>query len=132
MGKKLNSYIAEIQTLLESGKEIENIEKLKEELLTEIGFWQHERLIHLLVTFLFALLTMAVFIVILFYQKISMLVLFAVLLALMIPYIRHYYILENGVQTLYTFYEELTKRQGKIPEECIPALKGVSIKPIKK
>lgn len=128
MGKKLKAYIISIQILLESGEDIQNIQALKDELLTEISFWQHERLIHLLVTILFALLTMAVFMVLLFYRELSMLILLVALLSLMIPYIRHYYILENGVQTLYTFYEELTKRQGLIPKSCIPSLTGVKIK----
>lgn len=128
MGKKLKAYIISIQTLLESGEDIQNIQALKDELLTEISFWQHERLIHLLVTILFALLTMAVFMVLLFYRELSMLILLVALLSLMIPYIRHYYILENGVQTLYTFYEELTKRQGLIPKSCIPSLTGVKTK----
>lgn len=132
MGKKLKEYIIQLQKLLESGENIENIEELKKELLVEIGFWQHERLIHLLVTILFALMTMAVFMVLLFYQQISMLILLIALLSLMIPYIRHYYILENGVQTLYVFYEELTKRQGNIPESCVPKLNGVVIKELKK
>lgn len=128
MGKKLKAYIISIQTLLESGEDIQNIQALKDELLTEISFWQHERLIHLLVTILFSLLTMAVFMVLLFYRELSMLILLVALLSLMIPYIRHYYILENGVQTLYTFYEELTKRQGLIPKSCVPSLTGVKIK----
>ncbi len=132
MGRKLKEYIISLQRLLESGEDIENIVELKNELLTEIGFWQHERLIHLLVTILFALMTMAVFMVLLFYRQISMLILLAALLSLMIPYIRHYYILENGVQTLYVFYEELTRRQGNIPEGCVPKLKGVVIKELKK
>ncbi len=132
MGQKLKLYIISLQKLLESGEEIQDIGALKAELLTEITFWQHERLIHLLVTILFAILTMAVFMVLLFYRELSMLILLTALLCLMIPYIRHYYILENGVQTLYTFYEELTKRQGNIPVSCIPALTGVKIKPIQK
>ncbi len=132
MGKKLKAYILSLQKLLESNTDIPDIDSLKSELLTEIQFWQHERLIHLLVTILFALLTMSVFIVLLFYRELSVLILLAALLALMIPYIRHYYILENGVQTLYTFYEELTKRQKKLPESCIPTLKGVKIKPLPK
>ena len=72
MGKKLNSYIFSLRKLINSGKKIENIEALRRELLTEITFWQHERLIHLLVTILFALLTMSVLIVIMFYQKLVM------------------------------------------------------------
>lgn len=132
MGKKLKLYILSFQKLLESGDDIQNIDTLKAELLIEIGFWQHERLIHLLVTILFAILTMTVFMVLLFYRELSMLILLTALLALMIPYIRHYYILENGVQTLYTFYEELTKRQKNIPQTCIPSLTGVKIKKLPK
>lgn len=131
MGQKLKQYILSLQTVLESGEEIKDIGYLKAELFTEISFWQHERLIHLLVTILFAILTMSVFMVLLFCQELSVLILLAALMSLMIPYIRHYYILENGVQTLYTFYEELTKRQGNIPVSCVPALTGVKIRSVK-
>ncbi len=131
MGQKLKQYILSLQTVLESGEEIQDIGSLKAELFTEISFWQHERLIHLLVTILFAILTMSVFMVLLFCQELSVLILLAALMSLMIPYIRHYYILENGVQTLYTFYEELTKRQGNIPVSCVPALTGVKIRSVK-
>lgn len=113
MGQKLKLYIISLQKLLESGEEIQDIGALKAELLTEITFWQHERLIHLLVTILFAILTMAVFMVLLFYRELSMLILLTALLCLMIPYIRHYYILENGVQALYVIYEDLTKLQNE-------------------
>lgn len=117
MGKKLKEYILSLQELIKSGKKIENIEDIRRELLTEIGFWQHERLIHLLVTFLFALLTMSVLIVIMFYQSVAVLILFFAFLCLMVPYIRHYYILENGVQTLYVIYEDLTKIQNEQNEQ---------------
>ncbi len=133
MGEKLKKYIESLQLLLESGDKIENIGEIKKELLAEIQFWQHERLIHLMVTFLFALLTMSTFFVFVFYQSIAVLVLLLALLILLVPYIMHYYRLENGVQTLYVFYEELTRREksGKISEVCVPKLKGVVIKPLK-
>ncbi len=132
MGNKLKDYIVSLQRMIEGDEPIGNIEALRRELLTEIGFWQHERLIHLMVTFLFALLTMAILIVIMFYQSIAVLVLFFALLVLLVPYIRHYYILENGVQTLYVFYEELTRKQqiDGLPEEGLPRQKGVVIKPL--
>ena len=130
MGKKLNAYILELQLLLDSGAEIEQLERQKQELLVEIGFWQHERLIHLMVTILFALLTMAVFILLLFYHSWGVLALLGALLVLMIPYIRHYFILENGVQTLYVFYEELTRREKADATSVIitPRLEGVVIR----
>ncbi len=133
MGKKLKAYILSIQLLLESGEPIGNIAALKQELLIEIGFWQHERLIHLLVTILFALVTVIVFLSFVLFQNLPILLLLGALLVLLIPYIRHYYILENGVQTLYVFYEELTRREHTegFPSSCIPQRKGVVIKPIK-
>lgn len=134
MGNKLKAYIKELQELLEDDSGIENIPLLKKELLVEIGFWQHERLIHLLVTILFALLTMSVFILILFYHTIGVLLLLLAMLSLLVPYIRHYFILENGVQTLYVFYEELTRREHKTDDlkVIMPRLEGVVVKPLKK
>ena len=134
MGNKLKAYIKELQELLEDDSGIENIPLLKKELLVEIGFWQHESLIHLLVTILFALLTMSVFILILFYHTIGVLLLLLAMLSLLVPYIRHYFILENGVQTLYVFYEELTRREHKTDDlkVIMPRLEGVVVKPLKK
>ena len=132
MGKKLKELILKYQIFLDGNKDIEDIGIIKEELLTEIQFWQHERLIHLLVTILFALMTMMLVVALFFYKKLTVLVLLFMLLVLLVPYIRHYYILENGVQTLYTFYEELTRREGKLPSQLVPERKGVYIKPLKK
>ena len=112
MGKKLKNYIAELQKLLESGEPISDVEAFKKELLVEIEFWQHERLVHLLVTFLFALLTMSLIIVSFFYASIPMLLLLLLFIVLLVPYIRHYYILENGVQTLYTIYEKVVSMRN--------------------
>lgn len=76
-------------------------------LLHRIAFYQHERLIHLLVLIMFALLTfgsVTVFLITLNYAIGFATILF---FALLIPYIVHYYHLENGVQKLYTLYDEL-------------------------
>lgn len=75
--------------------------------------FQHERFIHLLVTLFFGILLMTVFICwialplpSLFWPLSSLL---AILLILEIAYIRHYYLLENGVQSLYDLTEKLGK-----------------------
>ena len=86
MGNKLKAYIDSLYELINSGKKIEDIELLKQELFREIEFWQHERLIHLLVTFLFAIVTVAVLLVLVFYSSIALLILFVLLLVLLIPY----------------------------------------------
>lgn len=84
-----------------------NHDAILREHLTQIQFFQHERLIHLIVTCLFAVLAFAVFFALFFTMNAGLFVLFAALLVLLIPYIRHYYILENGVQRMYAQYDRL-------------------------
>lgn len=133
MGNKIRVYIKDLRELLDSGEPVEDPEGFRQELLREIGFWQHERFIHLIVTVLFALLTMAVLLTLVFRASIALFVLFIMLLVLLVPYIRHYYILENGVQTLYVIYEEFTRRYPKngVPSVCMPSKYGIKIEPFK-
>lgn len=85
-------------------------EKLLTRHLEQITFFRHERLIHLLVTLLFALLTFATCFLCVFFFHPGLLILFVFLLVLLIPYIMHYYTLENGVQKMYAQYDEIIKR----------------------
>ncbi len=93
-------------------------ERVKEEHLAQIAFFQHERLIHLIVTVVFALLTMAAvcmsYLLMAFGAEgaIGWLLVTAVLLVLLIPYVRHYYILENEVQKMYRQYDRIVARTG--------------------
>lgn len=87
----------EYETLLERHKE-------------QIAFFSHERLVHLLVTILFAIATFAVFFVNLFMFNTGLLILLGLLVILLVPYIMHYYLLENGVQKMYVQYDEIVKK----------------------
>mgnify|MGYP006915352144 CR=1 FL=1 len=78
-------------------------------LLDRIRIFQHERLIHLLVTILFALMFFLSFCVMLFVTEWFLIVINVLMLSLLVPYIFHYYTLENGVQTLYGIYDELLR-----------------------
>ena len=75
--------------------------------------FQHERLIHLLVTLFFAFLFIGSLAVWFFTYQTAMFwpatILTALLFVLELAYIRHYYQLENGVQSLY----ELTEKLGQ-------------------
>lgn len=79
-------------------------EEFSAELLTRIGFYQHERLIHLIVTMSFAIMTVISFFMLVQSGSITALLLSLLFLALVIPYIYHYYFLENSVQELYRLY----------------------------
>ena len=97
---KLEDYIYD----LESKKKI-NKEEL-DDLYTWILFFQHERLIHLIVTFFTGIGTILFLFGSLYFSNIGILLLFIITLCLFIPYIFHYYYLENGVQKLYDLYFE--------------------------
>ncbi len=108
MGKRLKKYLHDMEsfkaTALTELSEKE-LEQLKSDLLIQINFFQHERLIHLIVTALFAILTMLSLISALFFQTIELYLLTGMFTILLIPYIQHYYTLENGVQKLYICYD---------------------------
>ena len=122
MEERLKTYIKQVESrvnkLEDEAKEqcatdkaslLTCIEKEKRALLTQISFFQHERLIHLIVTVLFAIMTIMAFVVVMVECSIGALVLLLLFLVLLIPYVRHYYILENGTQQLYTYYDRLEK-----------------------
>jgi len=107
MEERLKSYQTYIRERLLVEMTQQEDDELREDLLIQISFFQHERLIHLIVTVTFALLTVLTFFCTFFYQHIGLYLLLLLLLVLLIPYIRHYYILENGIQKLYQYYDKL-------------------------
>ena len=105
MEKYINDCIKEIDITLEKQK-IEDLDFLVEKHLTRISFIKHERLIHLLVTFFFATLTILSYIAI-YYISIYFFILTFILIIILLFYIKHYYFLENKLQYMYQQYEKL-------------------------
>lgn len=81
--------------------------------LIQISFFQHERLIHLIVTVTFALLEVIVIALSVTAFTIAVGLLALALLVLLIPYIRHYYILENEVQKMYGQYDRMVEKRDR-------------------
>lgn len=110
MKKRLLTYRKKIDDLLLEGNC--DWEVLKKEHLVQISFFQHERLIHLIVTSLVAILeAISTLMVLVSPDKIT--VIFSVVLVLLlVPYLLHYYTLENEVQKLYRQYD-------KMQEACV-------------
>ena len=101
MKQKLEDYIKELEEKIEK----KNIKKgLSEEVLTKIHFFQHERLVHLIVTFFVGVSSILFLLGFISFENIALLLLFILTLLLFIPYIFHYYTLENGTQKLYDLY----------------------------
>lgn len=107
MKKRIQEYIKNTDKLLDVYNPTTDYNKLLKRHMTEIEFFMHERLIHLIVTVTFAMLTLislCCFCVYQYYTFAPLVILFFVLL---IPYIFHYYILENGVQKMYNQYDTI-------------------------
>lgn len=109
MEKRLKAYLSKMEQLSMEGLSEEAKERTRQEMLTQIQFFQHERFIHLIVTVTFAILTVMSVLGFVVTTQIGLLLLTVMLLVLLVPYIRHYYILENGVQKLYGYYDNVVK-----------------------
>lgn len=112
MADRIRKYLAYIDQLLEEDKEGINWEEEMKKHLVQIAFFAHERLIHLIVTVTFAILTVMAFLYTISNFSLAMLLLIFALMCLMIPYIKHYYLLENSVQKMYEQYDKMQQKAG--------------------
>ncbi len=104
MAKELKDYIEKTDKLIKNKKVTEKDIKTH---LTKIKFFQHERLVHLIVTLFFALFVVLFIRMTFICYAFSIVVL--ILTIFLLFYIIHYYKLENGVQYLYKQYDEMKK-----------------------
>lgn len=74
--------------------------------LKQIGFLQHERLVHLIVMLFVIFVVLFFFVLFILLKNILFLVLFAILLILTLFYVFHYFKLENTVMEWYFIYNE--------------------------
>ena len=82
-------------------------------MLIHIKFYQHERLIHLLVTIFVGLGTIMFFVIAISNEMLAFVIVALITLILFFFYIFHYYFLENTVQELYDLYDSLKEKDSK-------------------
>ena len=104
MKKYLYDYIKNIDSLIKEGN-ITN--EIIENHLIKIGFFQHERLIHLLVTLTYAIALLLLCFLVVTYPLLYIAIIIVTIF--LIFYVKHYFHLENGVQYLYKQYDQLRK-----------------------
>ena len=111
MKNRINNYIDYCDKHIENHK----IDKqFCDDILHTISFFQHERLIHLIVTLFIGLMAIIFFISSIYFQNIYLLIILFIFIGLFIPYILHYYFLENNVQKLYDIYKNVNSTINKI------------------
>lgn len=106
MKRYLYEYINEVSDKLNNKKDVK---ELKEEILIKINFFQHERLVHLIVTLSFSILVfLSVYMI--KYHFAFIFVNIILLICLTFYIIHYYYYLENGVQCLYKLYDKMSRK----------------------
>lgn len=108
MAERIKKYYQKIDEILKSG-EINNIDELIKEHLIQIGFFQHERLVHLLVTLSFAMMSIYCVVSSIKLESLLFLIMSIILLVVLGFYIKHYFLLENTIQKMYYQYDEMIK-----------------------
>lgn len=111
MKKRITRYLAYVDELLE--KENVNWQKEIDKHLIQIKFFSHERLVHLIVMALFAITSIISILYFNYSGSVAIFFLIIALLILLIPYIKHYYLLENSVQKMYTQYDKMINKIEK-------------------
>ena len=110
MKKYIQEYMNKVQSFMDSDMKTAYIEKIREvlaEFEIKISYFQHERLIHLIVMVLFAILEVISIAIILTNPSVPALILSGLFLVLVVPYVMHYYFLENSVQHMYKMRDQI-------------------------
>lgn len=107
MKRRIQEYMARMDNIIEADEKETDWQALKQEHLEQISFYQHERLVHLLVMMLMVILMMMTIAIAMIADYIPMYAVTLACLVLVIPYINHYYFLENSVQMMYEQYDKI-------------------------
>ncbi len=119
MTKYLKNYISSVEEKLLNCSSLSELEKIFNEHKDKIQFMQHERLVHFLVTFMFAVILVMFIGIQLLTENAVMLILILIIIALLAAYIQHYYFLENTVQYMYKIYDRIIEKQKELEKEAI-------------
>ena len=108
MKKRILAYLKYLSETAPQTLSDSDLEAFRRDMLIQIEYFQHERLIHLIVTITFAIVTFIALAIAIFGAP-QAYILVLLLVVLLAPYIKHYYLLENGVQKMYTYYDALVE-----------------------
>lgn len=117
MTEYLKKYMLQTERRLGECADRRELEAIFAEHLDKIAFMQHERLVHFLVTMMFAIVLSIFICTFLFCENPALLLLVAIIIVLLAFYIKHYYFLENTVQKMYVIYDEMLEMRRKFEEK---------------
>ena len=118
MKNRIVAYLKYIDEILDESSEMNkgverDWDKEIERHLTQIRFFAHERLVHLIVFCLVAICTVMSILAFVIKGELMILPLIVLLFVLLVPYCMHYYLLENSVQKMYDQYDAMINKRDK-------------------
>lgn len=117
MTKQIKDYLEHLSLFLDGEHTREEYALELSRLHVRIGFFSHERLVHLLVMLGFAVFFLMALFMALVNGEAGLYVLAGLFLVLLVPYIKHYYFLENSVQKMYLIYNRIEELTGGVCNE---------------
>ena len=109
MTKQIRAYLEFLEHFFSLEHDEAELLKMRGELLQRIAFYSHERLVHLIVTMSFGVFFLLALLMWFMTGNMGLMALTVLFLILLIPYIKHYYFLENSVQKMYLYYFKVEK-----------------------
>ncbi len=123
MGKRIQNYVEFIKTFDINGCSKEEAVRMREEMTEQMDLFIRERLIQLLLIIAIALLTMMCYICVQVSNSTIFMLLAMLLIILLIPLIRLYFIFDTGLQSIYEYYDRITEKAAGmrvVPENVQP------------
>lgn len=117
MTEYLTKYMEAVADRIAKCSDKKELAEIMSEHKDKIAYMQHERIVHFLVTFMFAIVLCIFVAVLLFISNsgsaaaIGVIALVVIVMVLEGFYIKHYYFLENTVQKMYKVYDEILAKQ---------------------
>ncbi|MDE6592283.1 MAG: hypothetical protein K2K57_04370 [Oscillospiraceae bacterium] len=108
MGNYIKAYMKAVDAAIE--KDDTDFETLKREHLVQIGFIQHERIVHLIVTVMCCLLLFLGLGIFFISGLRAIMAVNVILLVLVFSYLMYYCFIENRTQQMYRQYNRICKR----------------------
>ena len=110
--KSMKKYMLNYIKYIEDNKKNANQDFIDKHLI-KIDFFQSERLIHLIVTITSVIVEIVSFLIGVALSNIYCIIIGYMIMCFVVPYIYHYFLLENGVQKMYRQYDEMINHEKK-------------------
>ncbi len=117
MTKQIREYLEHLRLFLDGEHTQEEYAQELSRLRVRIEFFSHERIVHMFIMLAFAIFFLLTLFQALTAGSIGIYVLAVLFLVLLVPYIKHYYFLENSVQKMYLIYNDIERLAGGKDEQ---------------